>query len=316
MELPILHKSTDPIKGERYQPLVIAPKVTVTLSEKAYIFNSEAPKPITISLKSFTDNAKGTLTLQLPSGWKSTPEKIDFNLVKKGDEQTAVFAITPGKQASGNVIATVNIDGETESKGLKIISYDHIPNITIFPEATARLEKIDLKILGSKIAYIDGAGDLVPDALREMGYNVTHLTPAQVLTSDLSIYNAVVVGVRFYNINTEARLVQPKLLKYVENGGTLLIQYNVNNGLKLTDIGPYPFKLVNKRVTEEDAKVTFIDPKNPALNYPNKITDKDFEGWVQERGLYFATDIDPKYQTILNMNDTGEQANDGSLIIA
>lgn len=316
LSTPVVFKSTDPIKGERYQPLVIAPKVTVTLSEKAYIFNSDVPKPISVSLKSFTDNAKGTLTLQLPSGWKSTPEKIDFNLVKKGDEQTAVFAITPGKQASGNVIATVNIDGETESKGLKIISYDHIPNITIFPEATARLEKIDLKILGSKIAYIDGAGDLVPDALREMGYNVTHLTPAQVLTSDLSIYNAVVVGVRFYNINTEARLVQPKLLKYVENGGTLLIQYNVNNGLKLTDIGPYPFKLVNKRVTEEDAKVTFIDPKNPALNYPNKITDKDFEGWVQERGLYFATDIDPKYQTILNMNDTGEQANDGSLIIA
>jgi len=316
LSTPLVFKSTDPIKGERYQPLVIAPKVTATLSEKAYIFNSEAPKPITVSLKSFADNAKGTLTLKLPSGWKSIPEEIDFKLLKKGDEQTVVFAITPGKQASGNVMATVNIDGENESKGLKIISYDHIPNITIFPEATARLEKIDLKVIGNKIAYIDGAGDLVPDALTEMGYSVTHLSPTQVLTSDLSSYNAVVVGVRFYNINTEAKLVQPKLLKYVENGGTLFIQYNVNNGLKINDIGPYPFKLVNKRVTEEDAKVTFIDPKNPALNYPNKITEKDFEGWVQERGLYFATDIDPKYQTIFNMNDTGEQASDGSLLIA
>ncbi|RZJ82068.1 MAG: PIG-L family deacetylase [Flavobacterium sp.] len=316
LSTPLVSKSTDPIKGERYQPLVIAPKVTATLSEKAYVFSTNAPKAITVSLNSFTDNAKGILTPKLPAGWKSNPEKIDFNLAKKGDEQTVVFAITPGNQASGTLNLEVNIAGETESKGLKTISYDHIPNITIFPSATARLEKIDLKIVGNKVAYIDGAGDLVPDALREMGYGVTHLTPAQILTADLSNYNAIVVGVRFYNISNEAKLIQPKLLKYVENGGTLLIQYNVNNGLKTTDIGPYPFKLINKRVTEEDAKVRFIDPKNPALNYPNKITDKDFDGWVQERGLYFATDIDPKYQTIFSMNDTGDSPSDGSLLIA
>lgn len=133
--------------------------------------------------------------------------------------------------------------------------------------------------------------------------------------SDLSTYDAVVTGVRLYNISNETKIFQPKLLSYVEKGGTLLIQYNVSNGLKIQDIGPYPFKLANKRVTEEDAKVTFLAPQHPSLNYPNKITTKDFDGWVQERGLYFATDIDSKYKTILGMHDRGESMLDGSLII-
>ncbi|TKC03300.1 PIG-L family deacetylase [Pedobacter cryotolerans] len=316
LNTPVVFKSTDPIVGERYQPLVIAPAVTATLSEKAYIFNGNAPKTITVSLKSFKNNAVGFLVPKLPKGWKSNTDKIDFNLPNKGDEQIVSFTITPGTETSGNLNLQVSVDGKIDDKGVKNISYAHIPNITIFPQATARLEKIDLKIAGKNIAYIDGAGDLVPEALKEMGYAVTKLTPAQILATDLANYDAIVTGVRLYNINADVKLIQPKLLKYVENGGTLLIQYNVNNGLKTTSIGPYPFKLANKRVTEEDAKVNFLVPNSPALNYPNKITAKDFEGWVQERGLYFATDIDQKYSKILSMNDTGETANDGSLLIA
>ncbi|RZK55182.1 MAG: PIG-L family deacetylase [Pedobacter sp.] len=317
LTLPVLYKSTDPIKGEKYQPLVIAPAVTATMSEKAYIFGSNSPKTITVQLKSFLNNSTGSITPQLPRGWKSNPEKIDFNLARKGDEQNISFNITPGSDVnSGNITLQINTDGKTDDKGLKIISYEHIPTITIFPQATARLEKIDLKIVGKKIGYLDGAGDLTADALKEMGYQVTNLSPAQVLTSDLSTFDALVVGVRFYNISDDAKIVQPKLLAYVQNGGTLLIQYNVNNGLKYSNIGPYPFKLANKRVTEEDAKVNFINPESAALNYPNKITDKDFEGWVQERGIYFATDIDPKYSTVLSMKDTGETESDGSLLIA
>ncbi len=316
LNTPVVFKSTDPIVGERYQPLVIAPAVTATLSEKAYIFNGNAPKTITVSLKSFKNNAVGFLVPKLPKGWKSNTDKIDFNLPNKGDEQIVSFTITPGTETSGSLNLEITVDGKTSYTGLKTISYAHIPNIIIFPYATARLEKIDLKTAGKNIAYIDGAGDLVPEALKEMGYAVTKLTPAQILATDLANYDAIVTGVRLYNINADVKLIQPKLLKYVENGGTLLIQYNVNNGLKTTNIGPYAFKLANKRVTEEDAKVNFLVPNSPALNYPNKITAKDFEGWVQERGLYFATDIDQKYSKILSMNDTGETANDGSLLIA
>lgn len=313
---PVVFKSTDPIKGERYQPLVLAPTVTATLSEKAYIFNGNTTKKINVQLKNFRDKSIGFIMPQLPKGWKSSPEKIDFNLAKKGDEQNISFEITPGNEASGMLTLQVNVNGKVDDKGLKIISYDHIPTITIFPKATARLEKIDLKIVGKRIAYIDGAGDLVPEALREMGYEVTKLSTAQILSSDITSYDAIVTGVRLYNINSDVKTIQPKLLKYVENGGTLLIQYNVNNGLKTTDIGPYPFKISAKRTTEEDAKVNFLQPTNAALNYPNKITDKDFEGWVQERGIYFATDIDPKYSTIFSMKDTGETESDGSLLIA
>lgn len=313
---PVVYKSTNPIRGERYQPLILAPTVTATLSEKAYIFNGNVTKNIAVHLKSFRDNSLGFIAPQLPTGWISNPEKINFNLEKKGDEQDVSFTITPGAEKSGNVILQININGKVDDKSLKTISYDHIPNITIFPESIARVEKIDLKIVGRKIGYIDGAGDLVANALKEMGYDVIHLTLAQILNSNLSVFDAIVTGVRLYNINDDAKIMQPKLLAYVQNGGTLLVQYNVNNGLKTTKIGPYPFKLSTKRVTEEDAKINFINPSNAALNYPNKITDKDFEGWVQERGLYFASDIDPKYTTVLSMNDTGETASDGALLIA
>ncbi len=324
LTIPVAYKSTDPIRGEVYQPLVIAPVVTATMTEKAYIFNGTESKTVQIQLKGFRDQIYGDITPILPQGWKSSPEKIAYNLTKKGDEQTIKFVIAPGKEISTGTIdlkittATPQSPNHKtiESYGLKTITYDHIPTITIFPQATARLEKIDLKIAGKRIAYIDGAGDLVSESLKQIGYEVTHLTPFQVINTDLSNYDAIVTGVRLYNINEEIKLMQPKLLAYVKNGGTLLIQYNVNNGLKTTELGPYPFKLVNKRVTEEDAKVTFLTPKNAALNYPNKITAKDFEGWIQERGIYFATDIDPKYTTILGMNDTGESSSDGSLLIA
>ena len=315
--LPVLFKATDPIKGEQYQPLVIAPKVTATLSDQAYLFVNRQPKAIEVSLKSFTKNAKGEVVPVLPTGWKSSPEKISFNFAQKGDGQLAVFTITPAANStSATLNLQVKIGGETESKGFRTIRFDHIPDINLFPNATAKLEVADLKIAGKRVAYIDGAGDLVSNALQQVGYEVTRLNTSQVLLNNLSSYDAIVIGVRFFNVNEEAKSVQVKLMDYVKNGGVVLAQYNVNNGLKSTDFGPYPFRLVNKRVTEEDAKVTFTKPNHAALNAPNKITEKDFDGWVQERGLYFADDIAPKYETILRMNDTGEAANDGSLLIA
>ena len=314
---PVNFKFTHPIKGEKYQPIVLAPTVTATLSEKAYIFIGNNAKTINVGLKSFANNSEGFVQPQLPKGWKSNPEKINFNLLKKGDEQTVSFTITPStEQNNGTLNLQVYANGNTSDKGLKTINYEHIPHLTIFPKAIARLEKIDLKIAGKRIAYIDGAGDLVADALKQIGYDVTNLSTSQIATTDLQNFDAIVTGVRLYNINEDVKTIQPKLLAYVNNGGTLLIQYNVNNGLKTQNIGPYPFKISNTRVTEEDAKVIFSAPAHPALNYPNKITEKDFEGWVQERGLYFATAIDPKYQTILSMADTNEQPSDGALLVA
>lgn len=318
LRLPLRYKSTDPIKGEQYQPLVIAPKVTATLSDQAYLFVNSQPKTIEVTLKSFTQNASGEIIPILPAGWKSSPEKIAFNFAQKGDEKVVSFNITPAAKANNLAMLSlqVKIDGQVSSKSYKAIRYDHIPNIDLFPTAVAKLELVDLKIAGKRIGYLDGAGDLVAQALQQVGYEVVHLTPSQLILSDLSTFDALITGVRFFNVSDEAKNVYGKLMDYVKNGGVLLEQYNVNNGLKSSNIGPYPFKLVNKRVTEEDAKVTFSNPNHILLNYPNKITDKDFEGWVQERGLYFADEIDTKYETVLSMNDTGEAANAGSLLVA
>jgi LmbE family N-acetylglucosaminyl deacetylase len=316
VDIPILYKSTDPVKGERYQPVVIAPKVTATLGDKAYLFVNNASKNIAVQLKAFAMKSKGAVAPKLPEGWISKPNKIDFDL-SKGDEQTVNFEISPSKTAQdGEMVMQVNINNEIADKAYQTINYEHIPNITLFPTAKAKLEKTDLKLGGKNIAYIDGAGDLVANSLVQVGYKVTHLAVNDIAFTDLAKFDAIVTGVRLYNISNEMKMMQPKLLEYVKNGGVLLNQYNVSNGLKLTDIGPYPFKLANKRVTEEDAKIDFLLPQHQVLNYPNKITQKDFDGWIQERGLYFANDIDEKYDAILSMKDTGENASNGSLLVA
>src|ERR1700743_587326 len=199
--------------------------------------------------------------------------------------------------------------------GFKQIRYEHIPPITLFPPAQAKLINIDLKTAGKKIGYIAGAGDVVPESLEQVGYSVHQLTENDIMNTDLSVYDAIVTGVRAYNVNQRLAVEQPKLMAYVKNGGNLLIQYNNNNGLVTNQIGPYPFRPVNQRVVDENAKVTFLDTQNPVLNYPNKITQADFDGWIQERGLYFVSNIVTQYKTILQMNDAGEAPNNGSLIV-
>ncbi|RQO70482.1 LmbE family protein [Pedobacter sp. KBW06] len=314
---PVIYKFTDPVKGEVYQPLVIAPPVTATIREKAFLFNGNESKTIPVELQGFRDQVAGTLIPQLPEGWSISPEKIDFKLGKKGEQQSVSFKLSPSaKSAGGDFALNVMVDGKSFHQGLRVLSYDHIPVQTLFPFSEARIDHTDLKTAGKRIGFIAGAGDLVPESLKQIGFEVQLLSEQQVIQGDLSAFDAIVTGVRLYNINEQLNAMQPKLLKYVENGGVLLVQYNVNSPLKRNDIGPYPFSLSRDRVTEEDAAVTLLAPNHPVLNYPNKISLKDFEGWVQERGLYFAVDLDPKYTPILEMHDTGESAKNGSLIVA
>jgi LmbE family N-acetylglucosaminyl deacetylase len=315
-EREIMYKHVDPARGELYDPLVIAPPVTANIGEKDYIFNSKKTQSIQVSLKSFT-KASGSISVKPIDGWKITPDKIDFSDKNKGDEWTVSFNVEPtDNQPKTSVFeAVVTANGKHFSMGIKSIDYNHIPNITLFPPSQTTLINLDLKIVGKKIGYIAGAADLVPDALRQVGYEVHLLTESEIMNSDLSVYDAIVTGVRAFNVNERLAFEQPKLMEYVKNGGNLLVQYNNNAGLVTTQIGPYPFRPVNQRVTDETAKVTILDAANPVLNYPNKINDNDFDGWIQERGLYFVSDIDPKYQTILQMNDPGEKPNNGSLIV-
>ena len=314
-ERRLVYKYVDPVKGEVYQPLEITPPVTANVENKDYIFNSTVQQSVQVKLKSFTKSS-GSVSLKPMAGWKFTPEKIDYTGKNKGDEWTVTFTVSPidnqPKTTTLEVVTTAN--GKEFSLGLQRIRYDHVPNITLFPPSQAKLIDVDLKIAGKKIGYISGAGDLVPDALKQVGYDVHQLTENEILNGDLSVYDAIVTGVRAWNVNERLPYEQPKLLEYVKNGGNLVVQYNNNVGILVKQIGPYPFRVVNQRVTDEDAKVTVLDQQNPVLNYPNKISDSDFTGWIQERGLYFVNGIDPKYKTVLQMNDKGEAPNDGSLI--
>ena len=185
----------------------------------------------------------------------------------------------------------------------------------MFPPAEAKLVSIPLKTEGKNIGYIMGAGDKVPEALRQIGYNVTLLSDAQLSDADLSGFDAIVTGVRAYNTRERLRYVQERLLDYVKNGGTMVVQYNVNGNTVADQLGPYPFRLSRLRVTDENAAVKFLAPDDPVLNVPNKISQADFKDWIQERGLYFVTDVDPHYRKIFSMHDEGESPLDGSLIV-
>jgi len=317
VERALVYKYANPAIGEIYQPVVVAPPITATLKEKAYVFNNQMSRKIVVSVRSFVPNAQGKLKIKAPLGWTVSPALIEINLEGRGAEEQYELNITPIAKAKPGMLALeVSTGGTTFHHGFQQIAYEHIPVQTLFPVAEARLEQVDLKFAGKNIGYIPGAGDLIPQALKQIGYEVTSLDHNLLMNGDLSRFDAIVTGVRLYNINEDVPAIQAKLLNYVKNGGTLVQQYNVNAPLKISQLGPYPFTLSRTRVTEEDAAVKFLRPEHPVLNYPNKITAKDFEGWVQERGIYFADNLDPKYTSILSMQDKGEQAASGSLIVA
>lgn len=317
-ERQLVYKYVDPAKGEIYQPVQVTPPVTADIQNRVYIFNSQQPQTVPVKLKSFKNGTTGTVRLKAPMGWKITPESATFTNKNKNDEWEQDFTLTPATNQSQTGIleadVTVGNDPTIYNRGILSINYNHIPSVTIFPLAQSKLLQLDLKIAGSKIGYINGAGDLMPEALRQVGYDVHILSPNEIENGDLSGYDAIVVGVRAYNVDPRLAIEQPRLLEYVKNGGNLVVQYNNSNGLVTQHIGPYPFKVVNERVTDENAKVTILDPDNPVLNYPNKIGQADFDGWIQERGLYFTKDADSQYQRVLKMADPGEGSKDGALI--
>ncbi|AQG82235.1 LmbE family protein [Spirosoma montaniterrae] len=319
---PVVYKSTDPVEGETYRPFIIQPDVTANIAERVYAFLDNNAKTADVVLKAGRANVTGTLRIDVPTGWRVEPATLPFALTNKGDEQRLSFRLLPGKNAqNGAMKAVMTTENGTFTSGLRTIAYPHIPPQTLFPPAEAKALKVAVNVTAKNIGYIVGAGDEIPAALQQMGCRVTPLGPAE-LARDLSGYDAVVVGVRAYNTNDWMPVYQPKLMDYVKNGGTMIVQYVTpggfvnNGGIKVAQIGPYPFTVGRDRVTEEDAKMTFLNPQHPLLNRPNKITDADFAGWIQERGIYFAQDWDKAYEPLFAANDTGEAPKQGSLLYA
>lgn len=317
---PLIYKWTDPVKGELNRPFEIVPPVFVNLKDKVLIFKDQSPKEISVLIKSSSERMlSGSLKLILPSGWKSEPISIPIELTKRGQELNQIFKVIPGKEEiTTSLKAVVEIDGKQYDQSLLTINYDHIPIQTLLPKAEAKVVRLDLKREGGVIGYIKGAGDDVPAALRNMGYEVWEMKNEEVTSENLKKLDAVVLGVRALNTNDRIRHFMGDLMNYVKNGGTMITQYNTNFDMELDldKIAPYSITLSRDRVTDENSEVRILKADHPALNFPNKITTKDFEGWVQERGLYFPDKWDANFEALLSMNDTGETARDGSLLIA
>ena len=314
----IYYKQTDPVKGEVYRPLEILPLATVEISDPVFVFSEVTSKEITFVVKANDDNVDGKLELTTPSGWKVEIPDANFFLKKKGDEKSIVAQlISTAKSKDGELKAALRINNKSIAYSIQRIEYDHIPYQFILREPSAKVVFLDLKKSGKNIGYIPGAGDNVAASLKQVGYVVTELTDELIATSDLSKFDCIITGIRAYNVNERLPLHHAKLMEYVKNGGNMIVQYNTNNRNAAieTQIGPYPFTISRDRVTVDDAEVTFTNPTHPAMNTPNKITQDDFKNWIQERGIYFASEVDSNYETLFSMHDPGEDPKTGSLII-
>jgi hypothetical protein len=318
---PLRYSFTDPVKGEQVQPFEVMQPVFTELGESSYLFTQSAPSPIRVKVTAGKEAITGTVELCTPEGWNVQPAKIDFSLERKGQEQVFTFDLTPPEgQENGMIVPLVRLDGMEEGFTRKLvkIDHDHIPTQLAELDASVPVAKLDLKIAGQEVGYLPGAGDAIPEALTNIGFNVTTLEDSDFTSNSLDRFDAIVVGIRAYNVLDQMPNYHPRLLEYVKQGGTLVIQYNTSRRLKIpqTEIGPYPLQLSRDRVTVEEAEVRMLAPDHPVLNYPNKITEADFDGWVQERGLYFPNNWSEEYTAILSSNDPGEPARDGGLLVA
>ena len=321
----IKYKYTDPVKGELYQPIQLVSPVFINASPSLLIFSNnknDEKKQVDFSIQS--NNKMNEKIKFYTRAGKENKLVADTLLVMEKNAKSIISTVLSGKDFSHN--ETTSIGGELvassmnehQYSSLKKISYDHIPDVFYNYQDKIKVLKIDLKTVGTTAGYIAGAGDKVPEALQQIGYKVTMLTEKDITAATLKQFDVVITGVRAYNVHAWLSNVYPLLMQYVKDGGVLLTQYNTNNsiGPVKANISPFPFTISRNRITDETAAVNFLLPNHPALNYPNKISQNDFEGWIQERSIYNAEKADPTYQKIISMKDPGEAEQDGSLIVA
>ena len=317
LEVPVRFRIVDPVEGEQYRPLVVNPPVTVNLPEKVYIFADGVSKSVPVNVRNEGGKVSGTVALRVPQGWKVTPPSIPFEFAQKDENQSVSYSVQAGPGASsGSFQVEATVGDRTVRQDMITIRYPHIPPQTVLPRTEGRLLRFDLRTTAKRIGYIMGPGDEIPTALRQIGYSVTMLTDDDLKNGALTSYDVIIAGVRSYNMRPVLRANQRKLMEFVEKGGTYIVQYMTPRRVETENLGPYPFTVSGDRVSVEEAPVRFLAPENPVLNFPNKISQDDFKGWIQERGLYFSDKWDSHYTAILASNDPGEPSRDGGLLVA
>ncbi len=321
---PLHYRYVDPERGELVRPVEVVPPVAVTLSGAVFIFPNGKPQKVQAQVTSNAAKTAGEVRLEIEKGWKVDPPSRAFQLSDAGEQADLSFEVTPAPHAGGaSVRAVAKVAGRQIASGMRVIGYPHIPTQITFPDAVARAESVTVTNLAKRVGYVMGSGDEVPKALGQLGCDVTLLGAGDLAERNFSEFDAVVIGVRAYNVRPDLRANHNRLMRYIQDGGTVVVQYNVAEGGPfgrdtgaLSHIGPYPLKVGRERVTVEEATVKFPTPNHPLLLRPNKITEHDFEGWVQERGLYFASEWDKQYEPVFETHDPGEKPLPGGTLYA
>ena len=323
---PLQYKHTDPVKGELYQPLSIVPPISVNTSPAIMLFRKDqiTTKNVTVEATAYMNIDSTSLTLhqrrlEQESDESGVPLFIEKNKVKKFD-----IPVSNKKMEKSSDLVNVSLEyknarlDQANYLAMANIQYDHIPEIRYFYQDGVTVLNLDVKTSGKKAGYIKGAGDKIPEALEQLGYEVTYLQEQDITAENLKKFDVVITGIRAYNIHEWLNTVYETLMNYVYNGGIMLVQYNTNNGagpMRKGKIGPYDFTIANTRTTNEESEAHFLDAKHPLMNYPNKITAKDFDGWIQERGIYYANNFSTNYTPLIGFKDFDETTEaQGSLI--
>ena len=312
-----LYRWVDRVDGERIRPVYVTPMASV-IPKTEVLISQGNPQQVLVEVEALTDSLIGQLNVTLPEGWTTTADLRVVNIAKRNTRQSFTFTLFPMPNAKAGVVKFefVGPKGNAD-RTLHEIDYPHIMPQVYYTPAEVKLIPLDVQVTAKRVGYIKGAGDEVPQAIEQLGVSVEMVDPATAKLEDLAKYDAIVTGIRTYNTVEAMKTFNTVLMKYVENGGTLVCQYNTRSSdMMVPDslFGPYPFKLTRDRVTVEEATPTFLQRDHPLLNVPNKITSADFEGWVQERGLYFCGSLDEHYTPLIAWNDPGEQPLNGGLI--
>ena len=304
-------------EGESRELEVISP-VTLTVTSGVELFAPGAARPMTVTVTATRPNISGTLQLNAPAGWEVSPATLPIHLAAAGDQAPFTFTVTaPSKPTTANITAEAEVGGNRYNNGRVVINYPHIPLLLLQPQAECKAVCLNMDIRAHNIGYLPGAGDSVAQNLEDMGCQVTTLTGADLTPERLKGFDAVVIGVRAFNVRTDLASHLPGLFAYVEAGGNVIEQYNrPGRDLKTDQLAPYSLQISSDRVTDPSAPVTFLAPDHPALNTPNKITSADFDNWIQERGTYYPDSWDDHWTPILACGDAGEAPLKGGLLVA
>ena len=320
---PVQYRFADPVLGELRRLPAVVPEVTVKLDQPLVVIplgRSAHTERFVARVTSHTKNViRGVLRLRVPPGWTVDPPEAEFTLRSEGDRTSAAFSVTApsGREAGGfDIHAEARVGSSTFTQEMQLISYEHIETHRLYRPARSRVEVLNLQVAAVRVGYVMGSGDDVPAAIRRMGVEVTLIDPDTLASGELSQFDTIVVGIRASETRAGFPSSNRRLLDYVRNGGTLIMQYQQRDYLDL-DLPPYPADAErNDRVTDETAPVRILAPAHPVFTFPNRITQEDFAGWVQERNLYAFTSFDERYTPLLESADPGESPQRGGQLYA